>query len=101
MAIGPLSLILLASTGFFSQKIEWWPFLAACSLGVFGSAIAMVLFNQLIKWTNAIVASSVTYIIPIVAVGWGVFDGEQVYLSQFIAMIVLLIGVYEINRSKA
>jgi drug/metabolite transporter (DMT)-like permease len=61
----------------------------------------MVLFNQLIKWTNAIVASSVTYIIPIVAVGWGVFDGEQVYLSQVIAMIVLLIGVYEINRSKA
>jgi drug/metabolite transporter (DMT)-like permease len=55
----------------------------------------------LIKWTNAIVASSVTYIIPIVAVGWGVFDGEQVYLSQIIAMIVLLIGVYEINRSKA
>ena len=101
MAIGPLSFILLASTGFFAQPIEWWPFLAACSLGIFGSAIAMVLFNQLIKWTNAIVASSVTYIIPIVAVGWGVFDGEQVYLSQIIAMIVLLIGVYEINQSKA
>ncbi len=101
MSIGPLALILLVFTGFFEQPIEWWPFLAACSLGVFGSAIAMVLFNQLIKWTSAIVASSVTYTIPIVAVGWGVFDGEKVYLSQVIAMIVLLIGVYEINRSKA
>jgi drug/metabolite transporter (DMT)-like permease len=101
MAIGPLSLILLASTGFFSLKIDWWPFLAACFLGVFGSAIAMVLFNQLIKWTSAIVAVSVTYIIPMVAVGWGVLDGEQVYPSQIVAMVVLLIGVYEINRSKA
>lgn len=105
MMIGPLALGLLAYSGFFnrpwSDHAKMWPLLAAIALGLFGSAIAMVLFNQLIKWTSAIVASSVTYLIPIVAVAWGLFDGETIYWSQIVFMFILLWGVYQVNNSKS
>ena len=45
-------------------------------LGVMGTAIALVLFNHLIKITSPVFSSSVTYLIPIVAIIWGLIDGE-------------------------
>ena len=71
------------------------------ALGLLGSAIGMLAFNQIIKWTSAIIASSVTYMIPIVALGWGFLDGEAIYFSQIIFMFVLLAGIYLVNKSKA
>ncbi|RXK49820.1 DMT family transporter [Aquirufa rosea] len=104
MLIGPLALMLLAYSGFFARPLSdhaaIWPLVAAMALGLFGSAIAMVLFNQLIKWTNALVASSVTYLIPIVAVIWGLLDGESIYWSQIVFMCILLWGVYQVNQTK-
>jgi drug/metabolite transporter (DMT)-like permease len=104
MTIGPLALGLLYSTGFFEIPLDnehLWAFIAAMALGLFGSAIGMLAFNQIIKWTSAIVASSVTYMIPIVALGWGFVDGEAIYFSQIIFMFVLLAGIYLVNKSKA
>jgi drug/metabolite transporter (DMT)-like permease len=70
------------------------------ALGLFGSAIGMLAFNQIIKWTSAIVASSVTYMIPIVALGWGFMDGEAIYFLQVISMFILLAGIYLVNKAK-
>jgi drug/metabolite transporter (DMT)-like permease len=103
MVIGPLALIVLIYTGFFSMALDQehlWSFIAAMALGLFGSAIGMLAFNQIIKWTSAIVASSVTYMIPIVALGWGFADGESIYFLQVISMFVLLAGIYLVNKSK-
>jgi drug/metabolite transporter (DMT)-like permease len=101
ISISPLALGILFAAGFFEKPIDeqhFWPLMAGIALGFFGSALGMLLFNQIIKWTNAIVASSVTYLIPIVALAWGLFDNEAVYLSQLFFMIVLLFGVYQVNK---
>jgi drug/metabolite transporter (DMT)-like permease len=103
MVIGPLALGVLIYTGFFSLPLDQehlWSFIAAMALGLFGSAIGMLAFNQIIKWTSAIVASSVTYMIPIVALGWGFVDGEAIYMLQVVSMFVLLAGIYLVNKSK-
>ncbi len=103
MVIGPLALGVLVYTGFFSLPLDQehlWSFIAAMALGLFGSAIGMLAFNQIIKWTSAIIASSVTYMIPIVALGWGFVDGEAIYMLQVVSMFVLLAGIYLVNKSK-
>lgn len=103
MVIGPLALIVLIYTGFFSLPLDeehLWSFISAIALGLFGSAVGMLAFNQIIKWTSAIIASSVTYMIPIVALGWGFVDGEAIYLLQVVSMFVLLAGIYLVNKSK-
>ncbi len=103
MVIGPLALGVLVYTGFFSLPLDQehlWSFIAAMALGLFGSAIGMLAFNQIIKWTSAIIASSVTYMIPIVALGWGFLDGEAIYMLQVVSMFVLLAGIYLVNKSK-
>lgn len=58
------------------DRIAWMPLLALVVLGVFGTAIAQLVQYKLIKETSALFASSTTYIIPVVAVCWGLWDGE-------------------------
>ncbi|RLD24897.1 MAG: EamA family transporter [Bacteroidetes bacterium] len=67
-------------------------------LGVIGTALAMVLFNKLIQFVSPIFASSVTYLIPIVAVAWGLFDNEVLLTQHYIGMLIILVGVYITNR---
>ncbi len=103
MMIGPIALSLLTLSGFFSVPMDEahvWPLISGIGLGLLGSAIGMLVFNQIIKWTSAVIASSVTYMIPIVALAWGTLDGESIYLSQITFMIILLLGIYGINKSK-
>jgi drug/metabolite transporter (DMT)-like permease len=69
-------------------------------LALFGTAISVVIFNQLIKIAGALFASSVTYLIPIVAMLWGVVDGEPLQLLHLFFLAAILFGVYLINKSK-
>ena len=69
-------------------------------LALFSSVIATILFNYLIKYTTALFASSVTYVIPIVAIMWGLLDGETLISSQILSISVILIGVYLVNKKK-
>lgn len=69
-------------------------------LSIFGTAMAKTLFNKLIQMTSPIFSSSVTYLIPIVALFWGVLDGEKLYFGQFLAGSLILIGVYLTNKGK-
>ena len=68
--------------------------LAVGALAAIGTAGALVLFNQLIAWTNAVVAASVTYIIPIFAALWGWWDGEVLTYQQLLAGVTILLGVW-------
>lgn len=72
-----------------------------CLLGVLGTAIALIIFNKILQMTTPLFASSVTYIIPIVAVIWGVIDGEQLYPLHYAGMIAVGVGVYIANRNRA
>jgi drug/metabolite transporter (DMT)-like permease len=67
-------------------------------LGLFGTAISTVMFNRLIKTSGALFASSVTYLIPIVAALWGVFDNEKLGITHLLGLGAILSGVYLINK---
>ncbi|MDO9260599.1 MAG: DMT family transporter [Flavobacteriaceae bacterium] len=67
-------------------------------LAIAGTAVAKVLFNRLIQISSTVFSSSVTYIIPIVAVMWGIADGEKFEAVDFIAAAIILTGVYIANK---
>ncbi len=69
-------------------------------LSVVGTGIAKVLFNKLVHISTPIFSSSVTYLIPIVAVLWGIIDGEKLSAIQLLAGGVILVGVYLVNKKK-
>ncbi|MBA4408904.1 MAG: EamA family transporter [Odoribacter sp.] len=99
--IGPVALIYLLTTNFDPVMANpGWPLhlLALATLGIVGTALAMLLMNSLIRHSSAVAASSVTYIIPVFAILWGVFDGEKVTLLHLACMGLILSGVYLISR---
>lgn len=100
---GPAALIyLLGFTDFslhLAQHPKAWSSLGYISiLAVVGTALSVILYNVLIKKSGAVFASSCTYLIPIVAVFWGVFDGESVNPAQILSIIAIILSVYLINR---
>lgn len=73
--------------------------LSAIILGTVGTAGALMLFNGLIKREGVLFSASVTYIIPFFAVMWGMIDGEELGLTQVIAGVIVLSGIYLVNRA--
>ncbi|RYJ41308.1 DMT family transporter [Flavobacterium beibuense] len=63
-------------------------------LGILGTGIANIVFFRLIQMSSPVFASSVTYLIPIVACIWGLLDNESLSLAQGFGALVILIGVY-------
>jgi len=98
--IGPVALIYLLTVDFAPAMANpEWPthLLALAALGIVGSALAMMLMNSLIRYSTPVAASSVTYIIPIFAIMWGLLYGEKVTLLHLGCMGLILAGVYLIN----
>ena len=97
------SIIILIFTDFSSTILSksdiLVPFLAVAFLGIFGTSLSMVVFNKLISITTPIFAASTTYVIPIVALVWGIIDGEILLLNHFLGMVVILLGVRIVNRN--
>ncbi|MBC7866318.1 MAG: DMT family transporter [Gloeobacteraceae cyanobacterium ES-bin-316] len=89
-------------TGYFGQDLSQKDILISTGysalLGVFGTAIATVLFYILLKRAGAVFASMVTYGIPAVAIFWGIVYGEQVGWKQALSVFVILAGVWVTNR---
>lgn len=67
-------------------------------LGVIGTGIANILFFKLIQISSPVFASSVTYLIPVVAFCWGILDHESISLVQLIGAAIVLTGVYLSSR---
>ena len=63
-------------------------------LGVVGTGIANILFFKLIQMSSPVFATSVTYLIPVVAFCWGLLDNEMLTSVQFFGAFIILIGVY-------
>jgi drug/metabolite transporter (DMT)-like permease len=63
-------------------------------LGVVGSALSMIAFNILIKHTSALVASTNTFIIPVVAVAWGIVENEPITWNMIVGLLFSLAGIY-------
>ena len=71
----------------------WTSLMAAVVLACIGTAGALMLFNQLIQKTNALFASSVTYVIPLFALMWGWLDGEPLGWQHAFYGVIILSGV--------
>ena len=69
-------------------------------LAVFGTALAKILFNKLIKISSPVFASSVTYSMLIVSIFWGLVDGEKFSIYQLIATIIIILGVLLTNKKS-
>jgi drug/metabolite transporter (DMT)-like permease len=63
-------------------------------LGILGTALANILFFKLIQLSSPVFASSVTYLIPVVAFMWGLVDNESITLIQALGAAIILVGVY-------
>lgn len=91
------ALIILFSTNFTEvvsvEKVQH-SLLFILVLGVLGTGIANVIFFKLIQISSPVFATSVTYLIPIVACLWGFMDGELLLPFQLVGAFVVLIGVY-------
>ncbi|PYE83441.1 EamA-like transporter family protein [Winogradskyella epiphytica] len=99
------ALIILIFSNFFSSETFNKPafgnaLLYVTILSVFGTAMAKVLYFKLVQLSTPVFASSVTYIMPIIALGWGILDGEAFSFIQALAALLILVGVYLSNRTK-
>ena len=98
------ALIILYSTNFF--EIEGVIHEVRSSLvyvgilGMIGTGVAMIIFNKLVQISDPVFTTSVTYTIPVVALGWGMLDGEVFSFWQLLSAFVILLGVFIVNRSK-
>ena len=70
-------------------------------LALFGTAIAKVLYIKLLAISSPVFSVSTTYLMPVVAIFWGLLDGEDFKLTQFIGTSIILVGVYLVTKKKA
>ena len=101
--VGPVAFVILCTTGFFGKFFDtshWQTTLFLTSLGVLASGITSILFNRVIQLSSGVFAASVTYLIPIVAISWGLLDGEQVLVQHYVGIAVILGGIYLVNKTK-
>ena len=91
------AIIILMVSGFFNEihvvKVQQ-SVAFIMILGVVGTGIANIVFFKLIQMSSPVFATSVTYLIPIVAFFWGMLDNEMLTPIQFIGAFIILIGVY-------
>jgi drug/metabolite transporter (DMT)-like permease len=89
--------IVLVFSGFFEavqQPATQEVLIYVVVLGIVGTAVANILFFKLIQLSSPVFASSVTYLIPIVAFLWGLLDNEKITFTQLIGASIILLGVY-------
>ena len=103
--MGPLAAVYLFGFTEFTTTLQEvdgaWKALGYISfLGIMGTAIALILFNHLVQITTPIFTSTVTYFIPIVAIIWGLVDGEILITGQIIGIVTIFAGVFITNRRK-
>src|SRR5664280_333544 len=102
--LSPFALALLLSTDLHAVTLtpHWLQnFSYVAILSVFGSAFANAIYYSLVRDTSPVVASVVVYFIPIVATLWGISDNEHPAPTMFISVLLILAGVYLINRPRA
>jgi drug/metabolite transporter (DMT)-like permease len=100
--IGLPAAVYLFSTDFLplmAQHQGAWPaFGYIAALALFSTVLASVIFFRLVQWTSPVFASMISYLVPIVALSWGVFDGEPLALIHFLGLALIMSGIYLVRR---
>jgi len=96
--IGPPVLLYLLSTDFIAQITThpngWSSLIALLILSLVGTFLANILFFKLIQITDAIFSTTVSFLIPFVALFWGYIDGESIGIIHFVALVAILGGIF-------
>lgn len=91
------SLVALVSTGFVSNftfsKENMIGLMFVSLLSIFGTGLAMMMNYRLLKVSTPLFASTVTLLMPIVAIIWGILDGEKLTILQFVGASVIIAGL--------
>lgn len=118
--LGTMHPLDLSSSSFVFASIPCWIYIISCStldeltassqvlsslgyitiLVVFGTFLANIIFFKLVQITNAVFGTLVAYFIPIVAVLWGLADGEPFTWIHMSGIILILAGVYYIRKKR-
>lgn len=77
----------------------WWALASVAVLAIVSTVIASIIFFRLVQRTGAVFSSTVSYIIPLVALAWGLVDGEDFAGLQIPAIVLILTGV-ALSRGK-
>ena len=98
----PAVLVLSFSNFFTTQTFEndaiYSSIGCVAILSLFGTVMAKIIFNTLIQISSPVFASSVTYLMPVVALLWGLLDGEVFGLNQGLASLLIVSGIYLANK---
>ncbi|GAA4275325.1 DMT family transporter [Aquimarina mytili] len=99
------ALIVLYFSDFFTERLisdetVHTSIMYMALLAVVGTGIAKIMFNKLVQISTPVFASSVTYTMPIIALIWGLWDGEKFSLYQLLASMVIIFGVYLTNKNR-
>jgi drug/metabolite transporter (DMT)-like permease len=102
--IVPLAIIVFFSSDgnsieFTDSRVQE-SFLYIIVLCLFGTVAAKIMFNKLVQMTSPVFATSVTYLMPVIGLTWGVLDGESFNLWQGIATGVIIFAVVLVTREK-
>jgi drug/metabolite transporter (DMT)-like permease len=104
MAMLPLTIIILLSTNVFEQITTHddalFSLAALFTLGAASTSIAGIIYIKLVKQTTAVFAAASTYLIPIMAITWGLFDNEVLFPLHFVGVGLIIVGVLLVNRFR-
>ena len=103
LIVGPLSGVYIFSTDFivlFENNKAFESLAYITILAIICTALAAVIFYKLIKISSPTFATSVTYLIPIVALFWGFIDGEKLIGQYFVGVALIFSGLYLVNKKS-
>lgn len=78
----------------------WYSLGAITILAIVGTALALLLFWRLVQQTDPVFSSTTTYLIPIVAILWGLVDGEKILYYQYFGFGLILLSVFLVQKRR-
>lgn len=104
--VGLPALIWALSAGAVLETIEqapgntgWYALGYVAMLALLSTVLASILFFRMVQRSGAVFSSTVSYVVPVVALGWGLLDGEGFAILQIPAIVMVLLGVF-LSRRK-
>lgn len=69
-------------------------------LSLVGTVFSILVYYKLIERTNPVFASSIAYLMPVISMLWGYWDGEPYSHLHVAGLILILLGVWIISQKK-
>ena len=76
-----------------AEDMKWIDFAPVITLAIMGSVITSIAYFYLIRISGSLFASTVSYLTPVVAILFGMYDGEQLHIIQFLGIGLMMTGI--------